>query len=78
MLSTQSPHVIDLLLLVLDDEMAHRAAAIQPLFQVQGDGGASHFNKVGGAGHGRFGAASTSDHHVGSLAGADSAYTKER
>lgn len=51
--------------------MAHGAAAVEPLLEVQGDGGGGHLDEVGGAGHGGLGAARAGDHHVRSLASSD-------
>lgn len=59
------------LLLVLDDEVGHGASAIQPLLEVQRDGGAAHLDEVSRARHGGLGTARACDHHVWSLAGAD-------
>lgn len=56
--------------------MAHGAATIQPLFQMQSDGRASNFDKISGAWDWGLGAAGASDHYIRSLASANSEINK--
>ena len=53
-----------LLLLILNNEVAHGTAAIQPLLEVQSNGGAAYFDEVSGARYGGLGAAGAGDHYV--------------
>lgn len=54
----------DSLLFILNNKMAHGAAAVQPLFQMQGHRRATYFYELSSARHRRFGSASTCNYYV--------------